>query len=391
MTVVPLAQTNEISLPGMAPEEIARVAQPLEHAWTMPPAAYTSPEIFELEKEAILRRGWLPIGRVDQVPNPGDYIALTLLDQPIMIVHGKDGEVRVMSRVCLHRAAPIVEGTGNRRLFTCPYHAWTYKSDGQLAGAPLMDDAEGFDKKKCRLPQMRTEIWNGFILVNFDDDAEPFAPQVAGFARYFENFKLDDMVIVKTLEFDSHWNWKVLVENFMEAYHHIATHSTTFEPIYHARDSLVLDADGPYSILRMPTNKVVENEAGLPMIEGLTENQQTDIYASVLFPFFLIGLQRDAMAWYQVLPISHDRLTLKIHVGVPRTTAELPEADKMAEAVGEMLNVIHHEDIGANDLVWNGLTAPLTRQGRLSPLERSIWQLNQWWLAKMAEAGPGHG
>jgi phenylpropionate dioxygenase-like ring-hydroxylating dioxygenase large terminal subunit len=374
-------------LPGLSAEELARVSGALKDAWTLPPAAYTDPDLYALEVERIQRKSWMPVGRVDQVPKPGDYICLTLFDQPVMLVRGTDGEVRVMSRVCLHRAAPIAEGTGNRKLFSCPYHAWSYATDGQLIRAPMMEGAEGFDEKDCKLPELRTEIWEGFVMVNLDDEAAPFAPQVAAYQSTFANYKLDEMVILKTLEFDSPWNWKVLVENFMEAYHHIAIHKDTLEPAYPAKDSKIPDADGPYSILHMPAPEPhPENSDGLPMIEGLEEWQKNDLIATVLFPHFLLAFQGTSATWYQVMPSASDRLLLKIHFLVPKASADLPNIDEIAEGAGALLSIIHHEDIAANDMVWDGLNAPLTSQGRLSPFERGIWQLNQWWLGEMVKA-----
>ena len=77
-------------------------------------------------------------------------------------------------------------------------------------------------------------------------------------------------------------------------------------------------------------------------------------------------------------------MLLKIHLLSPRTHLALGGFEEAAAASAEMLKVIHHEDIEANDKVWEGLTAPLTKQGRLSPLEKSIWQMNQWWLDRMS-------
>ena len=370
------------NLPGLTVDEIARVRQPLERAYTLPPAAYTSDDIYAREVETIMRKSWLPLARIDQIPEPGNYVCMDVFGQPIMVVHGTDGEIRVMSRVCLHRAAPIAEGAGTRKLFTCPYHAWSYDTAGQLIRAPLMEGAADFSEKDCQLPQIKSEVWEGFILANFDSKAAPFAPQVSGFGEYFSKFKLADMVVVRTLEFDSHWNWKVLVENFMEAYHHIAIHSQTFEPVFHARDSKIPDNDGPWSILHMPA---AQHDAppGLPPVGGLEDWQARDLFAGVLFPHFLIGIQGNGIAWYQVLPESADRLVLKIHICVPKSSTDIAGFDEIAAGTEEMVSVIHHEDIAANDLVWRGLTAPMTEQGRLSPLEKSIWQLNQWWIEKM--------
>ncbi len=356
-------------LPGIQAEEIDRSRLPLSQAYTLPPSAYTSDEVYEREIDRIMRRSWLPLARVDQLPKPGDYLSFDVFDQPLLVVHGQDGQIRTLSRVCLHRAAPIVDGGGNRKLFTCPYHAWSYDTTGQLIRAPMMEEAAGFTEKNCRLPQIKTEIWNGFIMINLDKDAQPFAPQVAGFERYFENIDLSQMVVARTMEFDSDWNWKVLVENFMEAYHHIATHSGTLEPIFHAQDSQVPDNDGPWSILHMPT------AAG--------EEVSPDLFANVIFPHFLIAFHGETLTWYQVFPRSSGKLLLKIHICLPRKAMEEATFEETAQAACELTQTIHMEDIEANDLVWKGLQAPFTTQGRLAPLEKSIWQLNQWWLDKM--------
>ncbi len=372
------------SPPLLAPEATARARAPLASAATLPPQAYRDPDIFAAERARLFASAWLPLARLDQIPEPGDYIAMDLMDQPVLVVHGMDGEIRVLSNVCLHRAAPLAEpGPGHRRLFTCPYHAWSYDTEGQLIRAPLMDGADHFDTRNCRLPQLRSEIWQGFILATLDETAAPFAPQVTGFTDYVAPYRLDDMAIARTLDFPGHWNWKVLVENFMEAYHHIATHSATLEPVFHAKDSHIPDNDGqPWSILHMPAADASgpRPEGTLP---GLTDAQAHDLLATVLFPHFLLGIQGNGAVWYQLLPRAHDEVDLRIHVLLPRSTVPPDAWDETADAVAALVTVIHEEDIAANDLVWQGLTAPLTSQGRLSPLEKSIWQMNQWWLTRM--------
>lgn len=377
---------DALNLPGLSTEDLLRVDRPLEDARTMPPAAYTREDVYDIEVERIMRRNWLPVLRVDQVARPGDYVCLTLFDQPVMVVHGHDGEIRVMSRVCLHRAAPVAEGSGNRSLFTCPYHAWSYGTDGQLMRAPMMEGVDGFAEKECRLPQLRTEIWEGFVMVNFDDDAPAFAPQVETLRQYFAPFKFSELVVARTLEFDSGWNWKVLVENFMEAYHHAAVHATTLEPPFHARNSVILDTDGPWALLHMPSEHRSDpaDPNGLPPVSGLEDWQAHDLFATAIFPHFLLAIQGNMTAWYQVLPVSAERMILKIHLCVPASTVELPNFDELANGMEEMVSLIHHEDIDTNDDVWRGLKAPLTRQGRLSLYERAIWQFNQWWLGAMA-------
>jgi phenylpropionate dioxygenase-like ring-hydroxylating dioxygenase large terminal subunit len=370
------------ALPGISAEAVACARLPLESASTLPPAAYVSEAIYELELERIMRRSWIPLARLDQIPEPGDYLSVDLAGQPVMVVHGTDGVVRVLSRICLHRAADLAPVSGRRKLFTCPYHAWAYDTTGQLVRAPLMDGARGFEETNCALPQIRTEIWEGFVLANLDADAAPLAPQIESFTRYFSNFKLADLEIVRTLTWESDWNWKVLVENFMEAYHHTGTHAKTLEPEFHAADSRIPDNDGPWSILHMPAAPH-HAPAGPELISGLTASQRRDIVAAVVFPHFMLLTYSGGVAWYQVLPRSAGRLTLNIHLCLPRSARALEAFDTIVEASAAGFAHIHAEDIEANDLVWRGLNAPLTAAGHLSPLERSIWQLNQLWLAGM--------
>ena len=102
-----------IELPLLA-TDLDRVRQPLSSAWTLPPAAYTDPAVYAAERERIFARDWICVARAEQLPNPGDYVCVDLPTQPIVVVRGMDGELQAMSRVCLHRAMPVAEGSGRR-------------------------------------------------------------------------------------------------------------------------------------------------------------------------------------------------------------------------------------------------------------------------------------
>ena len=221
----------------LSAERLAGARRPLEHASTLPAEAFTSAAVHALEHERIFAREWLCAGRADQIPSAGDYFTLDLLGDKLVVVRGRDDRIRVLSRICRHRGAELVRGAGNARSFRCPYHAWTYRLDGTLAGAPYMEDAAGFERADCRLPELRSELWEGFVFVNFDLDALPLAPRLAPLSKLLAHYRMHEMVAVETATFDSPFNWKVLVDNFMEAYHHIAIHRDTFEPIFPAARS----------------------------------------------------------------------------------------------------------------------------------------------------------
>ncbi len=360
---------------------LERVRAPLSQAWTLPPAAYTDPAVYRLEEERLFASSWQCVARVEQLKNPGDFITVDLPQHPIVVVRDLNGELHATSRICVHRAMPVATGCGNARRFVCPYHNWTYELDGQLRSAPMMDGVEEFDAAAWRLAPLSLEVWEGFVFVNPDTEAAPLAPQLAGLDKLIERYDFAELEVAETLHFDSPWNWKILTENFMEAYHHIGTHRQTFEPVYPARDASVPDNEGaPWSFLHMPGKHQDEAPSSFPR---LNEEERSTLFAACIFPNFLFAASSTSGAWYQLHPRAHDQMDLKIHILLHPSLREAMSEENLAE-MRAMFHAIHTEDIEANAGPWHGLQAAGTRQGRLSTFEKSIWQLNQLWLDAMA-------
>jgi glycine betaine catabolism A len=213
---------------------------------TMPTALYTDPAHFELERERIFKRAWLKVGRIEQIPNAGDFFVkeIAIASASILITRTKDGEIRAFHNVCSHRGNQVVlRESGNASRFACRYHSWTYQNTGELIGVP--DEAMFFnlDKKKCGLTPIALEIWEGWIFINLQPTPEvslreflgPFGEAFSGVAYpYPEN------AIVMRGEFKA--NWKAVADAFSEAYHLSSIHPRTFAPIYAGKEN-------PYSRL----------------------------------------------------------------------------------------------------------------------------------------------
>jgi phenylpropionate dioxygenase-like ring-hydroxylating dioxygenase large terminal subunit len=379
---VPVA--HELVAPSLGAHELALVAAPLASASTLPPAAYTDQVVWEHEVSSIFRRDWICVARSSQVAEPGDYVAIDLVDQPVLVIRDDDGAIRAMSNVCLHRSMPLASGSGSTRWIVCPYHQWSYGRDGTLHTAPLMDGADGFDVDACRLPQLAVEEWEGFVFVSMREDPPPLAPRLEPLASTLEQYGLRDLVIADTIEFDSPWNWKLLVENFMEAYHHIGPHRDTFQQSNPAKASFVVDNQGgPWSLLHMPGVADLDEPDDLPFLSTLDRERRADLLAVCVYPTLLFAVSGTLGAWYEIVPRAHDQMTLRIHLLLEPDVADDPEVIAAIPAIREGLSWIHGEDIPVNEGPWRGLHAPLAAQGRLSPYEGAIWQFNQYWLSHL--------
>ncbi|MGI8657659.1 MAG: aromatic ring-hydroxylating oxygenase subunit alpha, partial [Candidatus Limnocylindria bacterium] len=99
---------------------------PLSRAATLPSRYYLDADILEAEKERVFGSTWQLAARADELRRIGDFIPVTVLDEPIVITHGLDGELKAFYNVCRHRAGQVALTKGNRKSLQCRYHGWTY-------------------------------------------------------------------------------------------------------------------------------------------------------------------------------------------------------------------------------------------------------------------------
>ena len=148
----------------LALQDFSKTRQDLLHARHLPGEFYTSPEIFQKEIEQIFMKDWLCVGRVEQYAKPGDYRALRIAGEPVLVCKDKSGGLHAFANVCQHRGVEVIRGAGNTQEFRCPYHGWTYGLNGELTGAPYSAEVTAFDWKSCRLPSGSTRHLGGIYL-----------------------------------------------------------------------------------------------------------------------------------------------------------------------------------------------------------------------------------
>jgi phenylpropionate dioxygenase-like ring-hydroxylating dioxygenase large terminal subunit len=360
-------------------EALAGEHQSLEHACTLPPETYTSESFFQLEVERIFRKGWLVVGHVSQLARTGDYFTLDLLGEMLVVVRGAD-RIRALSRVCLHRWAPLVSGSGNTKRFSCPFHKWAYDLDGRLVGAPLMEKVE-FDPRSCRLPEYRTEIVDGFIYLNFSGDAPSIGGQLTDLSAELERLAPADWIVGTTLNYDTTINWKIVVETFMECYHHIAAHPDTFERLYPARLTYTEDGRPAWTVCHAPARADAPDAqigAGFVDLGEVTAQDRREFRLYLVYPYHLINVLPDRVFWFCIQPISATRTRIQSHLLFTRKAFEQPDFQAKLACERDFLIAVNDEDIAVNEMQQRGAATRAALPGRFSDLEKALWQLAEY-------------
>lgn len=366
-------------------EELARVARPLAEASLLPPRVYSDPAIFAMEKERIFMRNWVALAHISEVPQPGDFLTRSFFGEPVLIVRDADGVVHALSNVCRHRARQVAEGEGNclsRGGFRCPYHAWVYDSAGALKYAPHMEATADFRPSDWRLPQLRMEIWEGFVFVNFDADAAPLGPQLETLRAVMAPFNMAEMQCVSFTDYEAPWNWKATMENFSEAYHQPQIHADTFEPWCPARMARYEDVDGPYGLFWMPTEDGGALPTSFPPMEGLPADYYSQAIVVNIMPLFHLLIDPAAIVFldWDIMGPQETRLIWKLLV--PKSTFALPDFEARKAQFLKTIRPVWHEDDYACRGLNAGVGSRFAEQGRLSHMERTVHQFQQWLAAE---------
>lgn len=371
------------------PAHYADVRKPLLEAQTMPVWAYTSEAFYKREVERIFMQVWNFLGRVEQVPMPGDYFTATFAGVPLFVMRGEDGQVRAFANSCRHRGSELLEGKGNCKAIICPYHSWTYGLDGRLAGAPEMDRTAGFRNADHGLIPIRLETWAGFVFVCFDPTAAPLAQYLGGLGDKLASYRLGDMVLARRREYTMECNWKLFVENAKEAYHIATVHKSTINKYASARSSgyWVEEASGEYCVTfaqHEGSMALLKGDAGFPAIEsvqGLREAGGT--CAPLIYPSTYLACTIDC-AWYLELhPMGPNRTKL-IHGSLfPKDRLARGDFDALAANYYKRWDITTDEDIVASDRQQRGLDSPFAVPGRFSHREPLVHEIDNWILDRV--------
>ena len=239
--------TNQDSLkPGEARQEGSSLRDELLADPTPPPEAllaesyeflgdsdisyesYFSESFAEDEYKKMWSKVWQWACHVDHIPEPGDYFVYDIGDLSSLIVRTSDGSIKAYFNACMHRGTQLKqpETCGFSSELRCPFHGWTWSLEGQLVDLPGSWDFPHVTEESHRLPEMNVDVWEGFVFINFDQNAQPLKEYLGVLPDHWKDWDLAGRYIETHIRKHLPCNWKAGAEAFIEAYHVRETHST---------------------------------------------------------------------------------------------------------------------------------------------------------------------
>ena len=359
------------------------VAAPFERAHAMPKSVYTSPEFLVLEQHHVFAKDWICAGRAETLPNPGDYLTLTLAEEPLIVLRDRDGSIKAMSNVCRHRMSTLLEGRGHTRAIVCPYHAWTYNLDGSLRGAPAMTLNEGFCKDTIALPGIRCEVWQGWIMVTLNQGAPAPEHALQGVRDLIPN--LDMSTYTETYRETFRWatNWKVLAENFMESYHLPVCHAGTIGGASKLEEMVCPEGTEAFNYHWILKNDSVPLALAHPSNTTLVGDDRRKTWLLAIYPSLLITLTPGYFWYLSLTPDGPGHVTVLFGMGMSADWLADPAAEQHLAKVKALLDDVNIEDKGCTEKVYRGLLSGMAEPGPLSHLERPNFEFAQYLASRI--------
>ena len=373
--------------PPIDPASLQASVAPPDEARTLPREAYTSPEVFGWERDRFLGGSWFCLGRASDLASPGDQRAVRIGAEGILLVRGKDHQLRAFSNTCRHRGhelLPCDAPAVNRKFVTCPYHSWTYGLDGRYKTAPDFTDRPGWsaaDPENSLLPARVVE-WGGWVWVNADGRAPSFEEHVGNLDDGIRPYEPERLVAVARHDYEIAANWKLITENYHECYHCTNIHPELCRVTPpDSGEQFVptgLVVGGSMELMDHAVTMSLDGHSDGELFPGLSDERARIVEYWGVFPNLLISAHPDYVLTHRLEPVSHDRTRVECEWLFRPEVAERPGFDP-SYAV-EFWDITNRQDWAACEGVQRGAAGRGYRQGPLSPMEVGVYQ----WIALVA-------
>jgi choline monooxygenase len=329
---------------------------PLAEAETITGPWYTDSRIAELERQNVFGGAWQMVARLAQLENPGDFVTTEVGGEPIVIVRSADKSLRAFYNVCRHHAAAVVtQPCGNASIFRCPYHGWSYGTDGSLKGVPEFEGVCNFDRAKNGLVPIRVEAWEKFVFVNLDSSAPTLPQHLGKMVEQFKPLGLANLHFAERREYELQCNWKVFVDNYLDGGYHV--------PHLHKGLNSILTYK-EYTIENFETfclqSSPIDAAGGEAMTAAVRKGQALYYW---LYPNLMLNWYEGYLDTNFVVPLGIDKMKVIFEFYFADVSDAAKARNKQSMDVSER---IQDEDHSICESVQKGLNSRAYGAGRLS-------------------------
>jgi phenylpropionate dioxygenase-like ring-hydroxylating dioxygenase large terminal subunit len=355
----------------------------------IPPACYADASLFPLERRAVFQAGWVSLGRVDRWPKSGDYSALDIAGEPVIVVRNRAGELKAFANSCRHRGSRLLAGEGNCSKIKCPFHWWTYDLDGRLKVYSRMENAADFNAADYGLVEFDAAVRHGFAWLSFAASPPAIDDWLGDFENLHRAWNLEQWRSTRVREFDVDCNWKTFIEVFNEYYHLPMVHPDSISWLYPEPDAA--DAtSGQYTTQFGATEGAAAlleqaQQFALPAAPGLHGREAMGTRYTWVYPNMTFALSQDSMWIYQAFPLAADRCRVTQTICFPAASIALDDFEEGAAHYYERIDAALAEDLPFLLQQQIGLASSFARQGRFSALEPSVARFAYWYAQRLLD------
>ena len=358
--------------------------------YTLPRASYLDASEFQREYAAIFESGWVCVGRSDTLNETGDYLAIRLQEQSLLVVKADNGELGAFYNVCRHRGTELVplkdagpiSGQFSRSI-VCPYHAWSYHLDGRLRGTPhLAIDTDGVTLHSIPLAE-----WGGFIFVCLAPHrGEPLTQALGDGIVRLQRYPLADLRVGQTLTYEIKANWKVIVENYNECYHCGPIHPELCQivPAFKHGGGNELDWDDGVPHRDGTNTFTTSGTTARAPFPGLTETEKTHHKGELFYPNLMLSLSMDHVAAFYLWPQSAGHTQIQCDFLFHPDELSKPNFDG-SDAV-EFWDMVNQQDWDICESVQRGMHNKVFEHGYYAPMEDYSLDIRRFVREKLDEA-----
>ena len=348
--------------------------------WQMPnttldPSIYRCPDRFAAERDRLFRRLPLCVGHVDQLAEPGSVLALDLCGVPVLLVRGRDGELRCFLNVCRHRGARLVAGEGvvcRKQSLVCPYHAWTYRLDGSLAGLPRAEAFPELERHTLSLRTLPCAVRHGLIWIVLDPlpgTTLDLAGHLGALDRELEAIGIGNHRFYRQHAQRRGANWKLIVDAFLEVYHVRRLHAGTIGPFF--VDAVAVNDSVGRHVRSLIARESTPEIRDLPPQRWSPQAHATLVH--LIFPNSILIYHPDYISHLGLFPAAADE-TLFVHTML---IPEAPADDKAAahwQRSFELIDagVFDKEDLVVCESIQRGLASGANDAMIVGRLEQNL-------------------